>query len=214
MKNLSHRMKGSGPETGRLWKSQQGLTLPEVSITLVILAILAAVSVPAYNMMVPGMRLRGETRNMVALLQKIRLEAVKRNVCVSVAFPAAGLPARGQTYTPFIDDGTGGGTACNGVQDGGETVFGQPIVMEQDNAANRKVTLHAVNIAGNAVCFNSRGLVCGSQQGNILLNDGDPTDPAYPNDVTQWYRITLSAAGGTRVARSLDSTDGTDGTWN
>jgi len=207
-------MNEPGKAGDRQRRTEYGFTLTEVSITLVLLALLAVISVPAYNNMLPGMRLRGEVRNMVAVLQKARLEAVKRNVCVSVLFPGAGLPARRQTYTPFIDDGTGGGTACNGVQDGGEAILGRALIMEEQNPNNPKVTLDSVNIAGSVVCYNSRGLVCGSQQGNILLNDGDPAAGTYPGNATQWYRITISAAGGVRVERSLDSSDGTDGTWN
>ena len=166
----------------------KGFTLVEVIIVVGVIGIMAAIAVPAIMSWMPNIRLRGDAREMYATMQRAKMEAIKRNTCASIAFTTVAFPATGGGYTLFLDDGAGGGTACDGQQNGGEAVL-TTIPMSTGISL-----VSASDIGGTkAVCFNSRALVCSSQSGNVQLR--------HPS---RWYRLTVQAAGGFRMEKSAD----------
>ena len=88
-------------------RSEGGLTLVELMVTLAVLAVLAGVAVPYVLAGLPGYRAGGAARQVVADLRLARTLAVERGLRTFVAFdPAA------STYAVYVDtDGVGGPSA-------------------------------------------------------------------------------------------------------
>jgi len=176
----------------------KGFTLVEVMIVLVIIGIMAGIAAPQVMSWLPNMRLNAEARDLFSAMQRAKVEAVRRNTCVSISFVTVTHPATGGGYTSFIDNGDGaGGIACDGIQNGTEALLTTAVAIP----ANRNVSLVTANNIGGpqAACFNSKSLVCGSQAGNVTLR----------NDQGRWHRVRVMAAGSIQLETSNDGT-----TWN
>jgi type IV fimbrial biogenesis protein FimT len=109
----------------------KGFTLIELIVTMAVLAILVALATPSFEMIINSNRLTGNANELMTTLQSARMEAVRRNARVVVCRNDA--PDTGQTcstaggawlgWMSFVDDGTGGGTARDGVRNGTEAVM-------------------------------------------------------------------------------------------
>ena len=71
---------------GRL-KSNQGFTMAELMATIGLFAIVAAIAVPSYLSVLPGMRLNGAAREVLGKLMWARSKAVEQNGSYVVTFP-------------------------------------------------------------------------------------------------------------------------------
>ena len=68
----------------RLRVAQRGMTLVELVFVMLVVAVLAAVSTPAFTNLVVSQRLRAAGTDLVSSLQVARSEAIKRNDSVTV----------------------------------------------------------------------------------------------------------------------------------
>jgi len=83
-------------------KLLSGFTFIEVLMTIVVLAILAAVAVPGFSVWLPNYRLKAAARDMVSNFQLAKLTAVKRNTNCAITFNQA-IDARTYDYVVYVD---------------------------------------------------------------------------------------------------------------
>jgi type IV fimbrial biogenesis protein FimT len=103
-----------------------GFTIIELAVVIAIIGIMSAIAVPNMIGWAADNRVNGAARDIVSMIQKARIEAVKRNALVVVTFDAADINGVTADFLAYVDDGQGGGAAVaeNWVQEGAErTVY-------------------------------------------------------------------------------------------
>ncbi len=173
-----------------------GFSLLEIMITVALIGIIGIFAAPQLESYKQNARLRSSARDIFNHLQSAKLEAAKRNECSGVVFTTVTFPAEGGTYSVFMDNGNGAGTACDGVQHADEPVLTSPAQLSVESGVS---LFKADNIGGTSgVIMKPNGVIRGSQSGEIQLRTTD-----------RLYRITASSAGG--FAMELSDDNGT--TW-
>jgi prepilin-type N-terminal cleavage/methylation domain-containing protein len=163
-KNMKRFFRGIGVK--RYLSNSKGFSLIELTVTMGIAAILAAIAIPDYSMMVLKRQVDAEARKMYMELQIARITAIKNNNNVQVTINTV-------TNQYTVHDDTNG----NNNVDGTETVkiiplipqisfgFFGGIVDPNGNAAQAAVDLAD---GGTVLTFNSRGAA--SVSGQVYLN--------------------------------------------
>ena len=95
-----------------LSKGKSGFTLIEMMIVIAVFAIVAAIAIPAFMSLLPGMRLNGAARQIMGDLMAARMDAVKQNNEVRVFFNSPGT----NQYQILDDDDN------DGISDTGEAI--------------------------------------------------------------------------------------------
>ncbi|MFH1488395.1 MAG: GspH/FimT family pseudopilin [Pseudomonadota bacterium] len=168
-------------------KRRSGFTMVELMITMVIIAALVGIAIPAFSVWMPNYRLKDGTRSLISAIQLARLTAIKENRSTVVWFYKVD-----ETYRAFVDDGAGGGTAGDNLQNGTErTIIGGTMPEGVD------IDSYSITTVENRTTFNNRGM--SSDWGYVYLK----------NSKGRWQRITLYFTGVTEIH---DSTNGT--TWS
>ena len=159
-----------------IMQKTSGFTLMELMVTIAIISILSIIAIPNIIAWVPKFRLGGASRDVLSILRKTRLRAVKDNTNCVLMFDTGNA-----RYTAFLDDG--GGTpanAGNGVLDGGERVL-----VQETLAIGVDIT--ATTLPGDQAVFNTQGIA--SSAGTITLTDTRGNA----------RQIALELAGGSRI---------------
>jgi type IV fimbrial biogenesis protein FimU len=121
------------------FKNRKGFTLTEVVVTLSILGIMTAISIPSYLSWLPRHRLQTSARQIYDDLNLAKIRAVRANIDSCITFNIGG----NGNYTVFLDV-NGDSTYTNGV----DTLIKGPVTLE-----------NGVNItAANTCGFNNRGM--------------------------------------------------------
>jgi len=168
---------------------KNGFTLIELMIAIAVISILSGVMLPDILKMITNHKLKSSAKDLYSNMQKVRFQAINQNETVALAFTAVAFsPAGGVgSYQIFIDNGVGGGTANDLIQNGAEPTLKTVTML-------RSVSLVTAAFSGTSSAgFNSRGLPARSRFGNVVLqNQGT------------WYKITLSIAGNLKLEISND----------
>lgn len=135
-----------------------GFTLMELMVTIAIVAILSIIAIPNFIAWIPKFKIGGASRDVLAILQKTRVQAVKDNTNYVLMFNTGN-----GSYTAFQDDGAGTpANSGNGVLDGGERI------LVQKRLANA-IDISATTLPGDQVAFDTQGIA--SSAGTITLGD-------------------------------------------
>jgi type IV fimbrial biogenesis protein FimT len=93
-------------------KTQSGLTLLELLITITIASILAAIAGPSFSALLKNNRLSADSNDLLADLALARSEAAKRGVRVTLCASNTGTSCSGANWADgrivFVDRGTAG----------------------------------------------------------------------------------------------------------
>jgi type IV fimbrial biogenesis protein FimT len=98
-------MRVSQTQRQREW----GFTLIEMMIVVAVFAIMAAIAIPSFMTLLPGMRLNGAARQVMGDLMAARMKAVKENNEFKVFFNSPGT-----NQYQILDDDDNDGTADTG----------------------------------------------------------------------------------------------------
>jgi prepilin-type N-terminal cleavage/methylation domain-containing protein len=123
-----------------------GFTFVEMMVTIAIIAITASIAIPNVIGWLPTHRLGTASRSILSVLQQARLRAVKENTFVTVQFDTGN-----ENFTVFWDNGEGGGTSGDGLQNGTEKIF-------KSGAMPAGIDLKSTTFDDASVCFSNRGL--------------------------------------------------------
>jgi type IV fimbrial biogenesis protein FimT len=148
----------------------EGLTLIELLVALVIVAILAIATLPLYQHYLSENRIKGASEGLYHLLVLARTEALKRQAVINVVFQTGSNWCYGMTTLSTCDCQSAG--ACN---------IGQASSVNYTN-----VSLALTGITNNVTVEPSRGEV--SPIGTITFSSGSMS-----------IEISLNAMGGVRI---------------
>ena len=145
-------------------RKNSGFTAIELSVTLAIMVVVAALIMPPYLRWLRTYRLRGAVNNLIADVEMAKIRAIRENSFVSVLFHT-------EKYVVFVDNGEGtGGSAGDWIRNGDEALL-------RDRPLPVGVTfdLGGLTLADNRVRFNGRGCppdVAGSETIPLINRSG------------------------------------------
>jgi prepilin-type N-terminal cleavage/methylation domain-containing protein len=130
--------------------NKKGFTMAEVLVTISILAIMAAISIPTFISWLPTHRLQTSARQIYDDLNLAKMEAVRRNTDVCITFNNVN-----NNYKVFVD------TNGDGLQnDGASTILKNNVTLENGVTISNSITIG----------FNNRGMTA-TAPGNINVTN-------------------------------------------
>ncbi|WP_136808421.1 GspH/FimT family pseudopilin [Desulfosediminicola flagellatus] len=172
-------------KSAQQFNNSHGFTLIELSIAMVLIAILSAIAIPSFSSWLPNLRFQDSTQNLQYDLQLAKMTAIKRNANVVMLINKVSctdlpdsVPNAGGGYTLFIDDGNGTGTANDDLLSTGETIL-KTVIMPKN------VALCDTDLTGDLIAFLPTGLPKDGNTGKITLN----------NDYSRQSEISVNISG-------------------
>lgn len=156
-----------------------GLTIIELLVTVVIVAILFAVAVPSFRNASLGSRLSASANDLLASVQLARSEAIKRNVAVTLCASSDGASC----------------AASGGWEQGWIVVAAAAVVQRQQSLPDGFL----LSQAGGTVPLNFQPIGIGATAATFTVCRDDP-------DGSQERVVTVSAAGSAYVTRTTAGT--------
>jgi len=180
-----------------------GFYLVEIMVVCAIVAILAASGLGYSIAMRSTKNMHADARDLLSNIQMMRLEAVKRNTCVGLTLQPVATPTGG-SYTIFIDDGAGGGIACNATQDLGSAELRLQTVQIRDQVALQMSPIAAtaadpqlINLF-TSLSFNQRSLV----QTRINAGTGSCIFSHNGTSAPLWLRVVVRGISSASLEKS------------
>ena len=155
---------------------RRGFTTLELLVVIFILVVMAAIAFPNLSGWARNQRLKGVARDLLSHFQFARLEAIKRSTTIALAFnPGVGEVGN---YTVFVDDGAGGGTAGNLIQDNEAEATLRRAIMPFG------VALDSTTFTADRAGYNARGFPVLGFGGRVRLRT-DPPGRIYEVEMKQ-----------------------------
>ena len=158
--------------------NNKGFTLIELTVTLAVLGIMAAISIPSYFSWLPRHRLQTSVRHIYDDMNMARSRAVKTNADIGIEFNTSN-----ETYRIFIDANQ------DQTLDAGETVLSTGTLENDVDITGSTFT------SGDTYGFNSRGMSAGTT-GDVYL-----TNPSG-----RFLGVRVNTSGCLTVINSTDGT--------
>lgn len=127
-------------------RTSAGFTAFELAMTLAVMAIIATFFMPPYLHWMQTSRLGGAATNLMGDLEMAKIRAIRENNFVAIRFQNA-------SYTVFLDDGEGGGTPGDWIQNGTEAT-----VRFRELPSGVLVDTAAMTLVNDRARFNGRGV--------------------------------------------------------
>ena len=169
-------------------QKSSGFTLMELLVTIAIIAVVSAIAVPNFMSWLPKYRLGNASREVLSILQKTRVRAVKDNLLCAVQFNVGN-----ESYTAISDDGAGTPNplppAGDGIPDGrGNGIFEatETVIAAGSLLAGIDI-VSTIGLTGGRVVFDTQGVA--SETGDIILR----------NDRGDSRTIVIELAGSSRI---------------
>lgn len=161
--------------------NNKGFTLTELTVTLAVLGIISAISIPSYFSWLPRHRLQTSVRHIYDDMNMARSMAVKTNSDIGIEFNISN-----ETYTIFID------ADQDQTLDEGETVMSTGTLESDVDITGSTFTNHTYG-------FNSRGMSAGTT-GDIRLTNSSGLYLGVRVTTSGCLSIITSTDGGTTWA--------------
>lgn len=174
-------------------KRENGFSIIELMIVIVLIAIVSAIAVPSFTSIVKRNRLASQGNDFLASLNIARSEAIKRNLNVMLCRSADGATCAGaggwdQGWLVFVDvDGSGG------------LNVGDDTIIVHGKLSNSS-TLVPNGTYSTSITYMPRGYVSPAVAGGFVLCPSD-------GDFTYARAILISATGRPRIADAEATTN-------
>ena len=161
-------------------KRNNGFTLMETMVTIAIIAILIAVSIPGIAIFMPNYRLKAAVQDIFSNMQSAKMEAIKANSDYIITFN----DASGTSNDSYTLNGPNNTRTVNLADYKSGVCYGHP--------SGSPVITYSDNTPPNSVIFNRRGMVSqiDSQEWVYLKNNKDI-----------YYRVGTSTTGVIKIQR-------------
>jgi len=169
---------------------EKGFTLVEIMVVVVIISIMALFAAPELINYGPNMRVKAAARDLHTNLQRMKIDAIKRNrdVVMDISTVTCVDNDEGGGYQIHVDNDDGGVeewlTFADDNDDDGspDTYYNMP----------KSTALCAESFTGSSMGFGSRGLVLGNNAGKFTVK----------NNRNRTYTITVNVSGGISIEKT------------